>query len=89
MTLQSIAARLRSLAGRIGGAIQRYHHRRAAQKLLLLDDYILRDIGIRRGDILACLSSPWEDPVEYLEERRARQRAVKAMPAAEIERLAA
>lgn len=31
--------------------IERYHHRKAVETLRLLDDYILRDIGLKRADI--------------------------------------
>jgi hypothetical protein len=51
-------------------AIRRRQERRALRELLRLEDRMLRDIGLTRADVLACLSSPELDPVEVLERRR-------------------
>lgn len=65
-----------------------FYGRRTARQLLELDDYMLRDIGITRGDVHAALSSPTPtDPTVRLRilavERRAGRRAAQREAAAE------
>jgi uncharacterized protein YjiS (DUF1127 family) len=44
------------LAGRIGTAWKRWRNRRQVAELLALDDYLLRDLGVARGDVFEALS---------------------------------
>ena len=58
---------------------QAYLGRRAANQLLDLDDRMLRDMGVTRGDVRAAMTLPVrKDPSQYLfavaEERRAAMR---------------
>jgi uncharacterized protein YjiS (DUF1127 family) len=54
-------------------ARERARSRRSACTMLYLDDHMLRDIGLTRADVVACISSPAQyDPVEFLEVRRER-----------------
>jgi uncharacterized protein YjiS (DUF1127 family) len=46
------------LAGRIGSAWTRWRHRRQVAALLDLDDRLLRDLGLARGDVFEALSDP-------------------------------
>lgn len=40
------------------GAVARRHTSACAHKMLRLDDYILRDIGLSQNDVLNCMSKP-------------------------------
>ena len=54
----------------IGGALRtlktvvrnRYHRHLAYQELMVLDDRMLRDIGLNRADIGAGVRGDWSDP---------------------------
>jgi uncharacterized protein YjiS (DUF1127 family) len=75
--LRNIAACFTRAADAIGRARararERARSRRSACTMLYLDDHLLRDIGLRRADVVACISSPSRhDPVEFLEVRRER-----------------
>jgi len=64
-----------------------WSHRHDAATLAALDDRMLADIGLTRGDIRDALSEPlWRDPTSVLERRRgerrrARRAAVRALVA--------
>jgi len=66
-----------ALVGRVWTARR---HRRVVRELLAFDDHMLRDIGVTRGDVAACLAAPaLRDPSTRLRilavERRAARRA--------------
>ena len=60
-----------------------WRNRRDVAKLLNLDDYMLRDIGLTRGDVTGALSSPRNhDPSEILigkRNERLRNRAISRL----------
>lgn len=67
MTPASSSARLSSeqrdetpLFGRLAGRVQRYLAlRRTRRQLRDLDDYLLRDIGLTRGDLTFVAADTW------------------------------
>jgi uncharacterized protein YjiS (DUF1127 family) len=50
--------------------LRNYRARRALVPALYMDERMLRDIGLTRDDIVACLSSPQENVVEFVMLRR-------------------
>jgi len=77
MLMQLIKVGKRQVA-RLGRALHRMRQgaeharkRRAMQELYMLDERFYWDIGLSRGDVMDCLSSPWdEDLTEHLNGRR-------------------
>ena len=93
--MQFVAGRAysgRSPAGRVLAAVAvlrrlrnlavSFRHRREAVRLLAVDDYMLRDIGITRFDLTSALAAPlYRDPTAdlagFAAERRAAVRAAR------------
>jgi uncharacterized protein YjiS (DUF1127 family) len=70
---------LASAVQRIQRLSRAWKHRRAAASLAVLDDRMLADIGLSRGDVQDAFSEPvWSDPtailVSRVHERRANRR---------------
>lgn len=64
-----------SLLSRIAAAYRAWRNRRAVIGLLDLDDRMLRDIGLTRGDVTAALSGPrLQDPSTRLRALSAERR---------------
>lgn len=64
---------LLAAARRFVTALERSRERGATRAMLRLDDHMLRDLGLTRGDIVACLSAPLdEDPADFLHARQRR-----------------
>ncbi|OYX75875.1 MAG: hypothetical protein B7Y95_00115 [Rhizobiales bacterium 32-66-11] len=56
--------------------IRAVEHRRAVRALGALDDHMLRDIGLTRGDVRdAAAEPPWADPSVLLVRRAVERRA--------------
>lgn len=63
------------LRGFLARAARLYRNHRAVRHLAMLDDHLLRDIGISRADVEAALSKPaWSDPSEELAANHAMRR---------------
>jgi uncharacterized protein YjiS (DUF1127 family) len=70
--------------------IDAWHRRTDAALLASFDDYMLRDIGLTRGDLNDALAEPlWRDPTAVLVRRQRERRAWRRCSAAPIERAAA
>jgi uncharacterized protein YjiS (DUF1127 family) len=68
----SLAAWLAAIAARIARALSQ---RQALDEIARLDDRMLKDIGLLRGDIAAAESLPFgRDPIAYLAARRTAQK---------------
>lgn len=67
-----------SILERSKAVIQAQRHRSAVNQLAHLDDYILRDIGLTRSDVIAALEQPIAaDPSLDLTKRRTARRQAK------------
>ena len=78
--LAGVARAVANGAALVGKAWTLHRHRRAVRELWRVDDHMLRDIGLTRGDVAAALSLPLDkDPSTRLRvlavERRAAHRA--------------
>jgi uncharacterized protein YjiS (DUF1127 family) len=78
--VRAVAANLNAVVAFARAAWKARRHRHEVTRLLALEDHALADIGLTRGDVAACLSSPlFEDPSTRLRilavERRAGRRA--------------
>jgi len=61
-SLVAVGGAIVNVAVVVAGAWMAYRNRRAVHRLLHVDDHMLADIGITRGDVLASLSgSAFED----------------------------
>jgi uncharacterized protein YjiS (DUF1127 family) len=84
---------LRRLAAAIGRAFARSpsaRERRVLSTMLMLDDHLLRDIGLTRSDVIECLSSPLDqNSVRFLDARRRRNASTANPSAASDRRMAA
>ncbi len=80
---------LQSLAARIRAAVNRGNRRRNLRPMLMLDDHLLRDIGLTRADVIACVSSPESDPSGVLDLARRRDTFPSAYSPARGPRMAA
>ena len=70
--------------------VQLVKHRHEANRLATLDDRMLADIGLTRGDVRDAYSEPvWRDPttilVSRVQERRSSRRGYAPKPAASAE----
>jgi uncharacterized protein YjiS (DUF1127 family) len=82
---------LRKLAAGIGRAFSRpgqARDQRALNVMLMLDDHLLRDIGLTRADVIDCLSTPSDEPVVFHQMRQIHDRPV-VVSAPPSDRLAA
>lgn len=75
-----------NVALRIADVFRAYKNRRAMAELAHLDERMLRDIGLTRGDLRDAISEPlWRDPTNILvkrsHERRITRTPVSAIPA--------
>jgi uncharacterized protein YjiS (DUF1127 family) len=70
---------LRSIiAGRLRQVARTLRHRREAETLAGLDEYMLADIGLNRADLRDAFSGPlWRDPTSVLGQR-ADERRIRA-----------
>jgi uncharacterized protein YjiS (DUF1127 family) len=88
MTLSLIAAmmrRLRTTASTALVAIKHARHRRALANLAMLDDRMLRDVGLERSDVYEAMALPFgQDAGLFLDERRGGRPARAARLADEI-----
>lgn len=75
---------LRTAARRV---LRRYRMRRAMIPLMQFDERMLRDIGLSRGDVIACLH--FAEPEDLFEERARRQAAAAEQAGKPDTRLAA
>lgn len=65
-------------------AARAIEHRRALRQLGQLDDHMLRDIGLTRGDLLDAASEPlWRDSTHVLVTRTVERRAAARLRARE------
>jgi uncharacterized protein YjiS (DUF1127 family) len=87
---QTVAA-LRATAQRaLGQVALAWRRRNDAATLASFDDYMLRDIGLTRGDLQDALAEPlWRDPTAVLVRRQSERRACRRKIAATAERHAA
>jgi uncharacterized protein YjiS (DUF1127 family) len=53
------------------------------------DQRLLRDIGLTRVDVLACLSSPWDNPDAFLHVHDVTHLHTNVQPVRDADRLAA
>ena len=61
------AAFFRNATLRISNVLRAFKHRREATALSDLDDRMLADVGITRGDLRAAMIQPlWNDPTSVL-----------------------
>jgi uncharacterized protein YjiS (DUF1127 family) len=82
MTLTLIAATLRRLASWPVKAVKYSRDRHALAHLAMLDDRLLRDIGLERSDIYDAMALPFgKDAGAFLQDRR---RSVSPAPAAPV-----
>ena len=77
------------VAARLRGAIKRYQARRTLEELLRRDERLLRDIGMSRGEIIACLSLSGDEATDFFEVRRAAKNRASIAASVRPERLAA
>lgn len=72
------------------GVVDAWRRRNDAALLASLDDDMLRDIGLTRGDLNDALAEPlWRDPTAVLVRRQSERRAYRRRIAAPIARQAA
>ena len=70
--------------------VEAWRRRNDAAVLVSFDDYMLRDIGLTRGDLDDALAEPlWRDPTAVLVRRQSERRAYRWSIAEPIERHAA
>jgi uncharacterized protein YjiS (DUF1127 family) len=75
--LQRLAADIR----RAVSTVDRTSSHRSLSAMLMLDDHLLRDIGLTRADVIECLSTPADDDsVAFLDARRKRNASGKVPP---------
>jgi len=82
-------ARIRQWAAVVWARLVRARRRKALRAMLYRDERPLLDIGLTQADIVNCLSAPWNDPVEVLDQRPGRNHARPVLRDIDIERLAA
>jgi uncharacterized protein YjiS (DUF1127 family) len=72
------------------GLVEAGRRRRDAARLASFDDYMLRDIGLTRGDLNDALAEPlWRDPTAVLVRRQSERRAYRGYRPMPTERHAA
>ena len=77
LTAFAITAALRARR-RLKRLIERLKNRRETMRLASLDDRMLADIGISRGDLRDAFAElPWRDPSTVLERRAAERRSCR------------
>jgi uncharacterized protein YjiS (DUF1127 family) len=82
--------RLASAVGWVFSRPSRPHGRRPLNQMLMLDDHLLRDIGLTYADVIECVSSPLDaSPVEFLDARHKRNAPPAAKAVASGRRFAA
>jgi uncharacterized protein YjiS (DUF1127 family) len=78
-TLTQIVAALEATARRVcRRLVEAWRRRNDAAVLASFDDYMLRDIGLTRGDLNDALAEPlWRDPTAVLVRRQRERRAYR------------
>lgn len=76
LTLASLSSKTVVLFVLLHGLATALRHRRDATMLAGLDDHMLKDIGLTRGDVRDAVSEPlWRDPTAILVRRVSERRA--------------
>jgi uncharacterized protein YjiS (DUF1127 family) len=72
-TVAALGATVRRVSRQL---VEAWHRRNDAAVLASFDDYMLRDIGLTRGDLNEALAEPpWRDPTAVLVRRQTERRA--------------
>ena len=95
LTTPAVPAALTQTVAAFGATVRRvsrqlveaWRRRYDAAVLASFDDYMLRDIGLTRGDLNDALAEPvWRDPTAVLVRRQSERRAYRRRVAAPIDR---
>jgi uncharacterized protein YjiS (DUF1127 family) len=98
LTISAVPALLAQAVAALGATVGRarrqwveaWRRRRDFATLASFDDYMLKDIGLTRGDLNDALAEPlWRDPTAMLVRRQSERRAYRWSVMAPIEHYAA